>query len=119
MVHIPKETKGEHFVNLGMLTTLLAPRQQAHSHTIGQGPSIEVLQSSTEDVDVKDGPRNKEDPFEVDVKIQDWTSGKTLQWSSEEPSEKCEVYSYGFLNKQSNIFLKLQVHVGGHAVILY
>ena len=118
MVHIPKETKGEHFANLGMLTTLLAPRKQAHSGNIGQGPSIEVLQSSTEDADVKDGPCN-EDPFDVDVKTQDWTSGETLQWNSEEPNEKCEAYGYGFLNKQSNVFLKLQVHNVKKGVILY
>lgn len=42
-MHVPKKKKGEHFINLDMLTTLLAQRKKVDLRTVGKKPIIEIL----------------------------------------------------------------------------
>lgn len=41
-----KVNKGEHFENLDMITTLLAPPKTEDKETVKTGPSIEVISSN-------------------------------------------------------------------------
>ena len=107
VVHIPKKTPGEHFSNLGMLTTLLKPRSigKAQMLCAGQTPCIEVVSSEPgiplcyviksqrkasfiaakvendmmiSDRSDNDGTDSETECFETEEKRFDWQSGASV-----------------------------------------
>ncbi|XP_068205701.1 protein SHQ1 homolog [Palaemon carinicauda] len=94
-----KETPGQHFANLDMLTTLLAPQG---GHGVNK-PLIEVIDGQNEDSGDEDNDANC-----------DWSYYQTL------PDENIVIggHKYGFANTYSGVFTALQDELKGVVDIL-
>ncbi|XP_064632861.1 protein SHQ1 homolog [Lineus longissimus] len=103
---IPKQTPGEHFRGLDMITKLLAPK----GNTNAKAPLIEVL-DSTEDPSTGGGEafRDEEEDFDEDF---DWQI-EQIPYSLEKDPILEESYKYGFANLRSGVFLRLQDELYG------
>ncbi len=66
LVHLPKEKAGQHFNNLGMLTTLLGNSKKVKIKSTGCQPKIEVISSVNED-------GTEDEVFTVEEKQFDWS----------------------------------------------
>ncbi|XP_065811042.1 protein SHQ1 homolog [Labrus bergylta] len=93
IVWVPKETPGEHFEGLQMLTSLLAPKGSRSAK-----PLIEVL--STES---SKSTGNDEDEDEEEF---DWSFEQEMFQESSEEKQK-----YGFGNKRTGVFARLQEEI--------
>ncbi|XP_076105320.1 protein SHQ1 homolog [Mytilus galloprovincialis] len=91
-VTVPKETPGESFEGLDMITKLLTNKGQ----TTGQSPLIEVLNESTDDRQAE--KEEEEEEF-------DWHIEQT-PYNEKELSLDCP--KYGFANQKSGVFTRLQ-----------
>ena len=71
LVHLPKEKTGQHFDNLGMLTTLLANSKKVEIKSAGSQPLIEVI--GEHGGSLSDNSGTEEDVFTVEEKEFDWS----------------------------------------------
>ncbi|XP_026534843.1 protein SHQ1 homolog [Notechis scutatus] len=88
-IHLPKETPGEKFDGLDMLTVLLAPKKSRSAK-----PLVEEMGAPDEE--------NMEEEEEFD-----WEIEQTLQKDNMEDS-LCPSSSYGFGSQKSGVFRRLQ-----------
>ncbi|XP_034296454.1 protein SHQ1 homolog [Pantherophis guttatus] len=88
-IHLPKETPGEKFDGLDMLTALLAPKKSRSAK-----PLVEEMDAPDEE--------NMEEEEEFD-----WEIEQTLQKDNLEDS-LCPSGSYGFGSQKSGVFRRLQ-----------
>ncbi|XP_026578220.1 protein SHQ1 homolog [Pseudonaja textilis] len=88
-IHLPKETPGEKFDGLDMLTVLLAPKKSRSAK-----PLVEEMGAPDEE--------NMEEEEEFD-----WEIEQTLQKDNMEDS-LCPSCSYGFGSQKSGVFRRLQ-----------
>ncbi|KAM7006588.1 LOW QUALITY PROTEIN: protein SHQ1 homolog [Tautogolabrus adspersus] len=93
IVWVPKETPGEHFEGLQMLTSLLAPKGSRSAKSLVEVLSTEYSKSSGNDED--------EDEEEFD-----WNFEQEMFQESSEEKQK-----YGFGNKRSGVFARLQEEI--------
>ncbi|XP_051270091.1 protein SHQ1 homolog isoform X2 [Dicentrarchus labrax] len=94
-LRVPKETAGEHFEGLQMLTSLLAPKGSRSAQ-----PLVEDL--STEGCGESAGDDEDEDEEEYDWQVEQ----EVYKESSEE--ELKALQKYGFGNQRSGVFVRLQ-----------
>ncbi|XP_035518596.1 protein SHQ1 homolog [Morone saxatilis] len=94
-LRVPKETTGEHFEGLQMLTSLLAPKGSRSAQ-----PLVEDL--STEGCGESEGDDEDEDEEEFDWQVEQ----EVYKESSEE--ELKALQKYGFGNQRSGVFVRLQ-----------
>ncbi|XP_064404821.1 protein SHQ1 homolog isoform X2 [Halichondria panicea] len=100
-VHLPKLQSGEHFDNLGMLTTLLSKKPA--KATQSQKPLIEVIGANVRD--------SCSSESEDDI---DWQAEQILSEDhplNHTPSLMPNAIAYGFANQHSGVFLKLQEEI--------
>ncbi|XP_053155488.1 protein SHQ1 homolog isoform X2 [Hemicordylus capensis] len=88
-VHLPKETTGEYFDGLGMLTALLAPKKSRSAK-----PLVEEM-----------GARNEMEGEEEEF---DWE----IEQTPYDENNLCLSCSYGFGNLKSGVFRRLQDELG-------
>ncbi|XP_066283636.1 protein SHQ1 homolog isoform X2 [Branchiostoma lanceolatum] len=91
-VLVPKECPGEHFEGLDLLTKLLAPKGARSA----SGAGVEVL--ATDDAEEDD-----DDDEEID-----WQVEQEPWWENQSQSEIQPGMKYGFANRRSGVFGKLQ-----------
>ncbi|XP_033102345.1 protein SHQ1 homolog [Anneissia japonica] len=107
-ITIPKETKGEYFEGLDMLTKLLAPSGQTHT----EGACIEVTGSSECSVQAGSGHMFEDDTLDDgDEEEIDWQVVQAPYLDDETVTlgNAC----YGFANKKSGVFRRLQEELCG------
>ncbi|XP_041812476.1 protein SHQ1 homolog [Chelmon rostratus] len=92
-LRVPKETAGEHFEGLQMLTSLLAPKGSRSAK-----PLVEDLSTGNESV----GDEEDEDEEEFDWQVEQ----EVYKESSEE--ELRALQTYGFGSQRSGVFARLQ-----------
>ncbi|XP_044021730.1 protein SHQ1 homolog isoform X2 [Siniperca chuatsi] len=93
-LRVPKETAGEHFKELQMLTSLLAPKGSRSAKPLVEDVSTGYSESMGEDED--------EDEEEFDWQVEQ----EVYKESSEE--ELRALQKYGFGNQRSGVFARLQ-----------
>ncbi|XP_078677362.1 protein SHQ1 homolog [Branchiostoma floridae x Branchiostoma belcheri] len=93
-VLVPKECPGEHFEGLDLLTKLLAPKGVRSA----SGAGVEVLGTGTDDAE-----EEEEDEEEID-----WQVEQVPWWENQPQSEIQPGMKYGFANRRSGVFSKLQ-----------
>lgn len=103
-IKVPKETKGQQFEGLDMITKLLTPKGQ----TTAQSPMIEVLSESN----------NTGVDKESEEEVEDVDEEEDIDWHIEqipytEPELSLDCPKYGFANQKSGIFSRLQDEVVG------
>ncbi|CAH1264902.1 SHQ1 [Branchiostoma lanceolatum] len=91
-VLVPKECPGEHFEGLDLLTKLLAPKGARSA----SGAGVEVLGTGTDDAE-------EEEEEEID-----WQVEQVPWWENQPQSEIQPGMKYGFANRRSGVFSKLQ-----------
>ncbi|KAI8511147.1 Hsp90 cochaperone shq1 [Branchiostoma belcheri] len=91
-VLVPKECPGEHFEGLDLLTKLLAPKGTRSA----SGAGVEVLGTGTDDAE-------EEEEEEID-----WQVEQVPWWENQPQSEIQPGMKYGFANRRSGVFSKLQ-----------
>ncbi|XP_033822539.2 protein SHQ1 homolog [Periophthalmus magnuspinnatus] len=92
-LRVPKETAGEHFEGLDLLTSLLAPKGSKSAK-----PLIEEVTACAEGEDVEDEEEEKE--F-------DWQTEQLVY--QETPEEQLtQMHKYGFGNQRTGVFARLQ-----------
>ncbi|XP_071376231.1 protein SHQ1 homolog [Centroberyx affinis] len=94
-LRVPKETAGEHFEGLQMLTSLLAPKGSRSAKPLVEDISMEACRGSVGDDEEED-----EEEFDWQVEQEVYTE------SSEE--ELGSLQKYGFGNQRSGVFARLQ-----------
>ncbi|XP_078595082.1 protein SHQ1 homolog [Branchiostoma floridae x Branchiostoma japonicum] len=92
-VLVPKECPGEHFEGLDLLTKLLAPKGTRSA----AGAGVEVLGTGADDAEDDD------DEEEID-----WQVEQVPWWENQPQSEVQPGMKYGFANRRSGVFSKLQ-----------
>ncbi|XP_076601495.1 protein SHQ1 homolog [Chaetodon auriga] len=97
-LRVPKETAGEHFEGLQMLTSLLAPKGSRSAKPLVEDLSTECSESMGDDED--------EDEEEFDWQVEQ----EVYKESSEE--ELRGLQTYGFGSQRSGVFARLQEELG-------
>ena len=72
VVQIPKRNEGEHFTNLGMLTTLFANKRQVDLRSVGAKPTIEVIDGDSSNCGGPKTPTDEDSTTEVQKKEFEW-----------------------------------------------
>ncbi|XP_035675864.1 protein SHQ1 homolog [Branchiostoma floridae] len=90
-VLVPKECPGEHFEGLDLLTKLLAPKGTRSA----AGAGVEVLGT--------DDAKDEEEEEEID-----WQVEQVPWWENQPQAEVQPGMKYGFANRRSGVFSKLQ-----------
>lgn len=98
-VRVPKETAGEHFEGLQMLTSLLAPKGSRSAKPLAEDVSTDGCSQTMGDVE-------EEDEEEFDWQVEQ----EVYKESSEE--ELRALQKYGFGNQRSGVFARLQEELG-------
>lgn len=120
-VHLSKLNHGEHFANLEMLTTLL-PSKRKDLKTLGEKPSIEVLEPGTDGAAVGGASEEEEEEFDWEVEQNCPSDPDSVIITIVEYSDMIIVFvlcqclevlsglsPYGFALQYKGVFLKLQV----------
>ncbi|XP_037535069.1 protein SHQ1 homolog [Nematolebias whitei] len=94
-LQVPKETPGEHFEGLQMLTSLLAPRGSRSARPLVEDVSVGACSEGARDDEEED-----EEEFDWQVEQEVYTE------RSEE--ELSVLHKYGFGNRRSGVFARLQ-----------
>lgn len=97
-LQVPKQTSGEHFEGLQMLTSLLAPRGVRSAKPLVEDMSMEACGGST------DSTREDEEEDEDDL---DWQVEQEAFMECSE-AELQSLQRYGFGNLRSGVFTRLQ-----------
>ncbi|KAK7155662.1 hypothetical protein R3I93_010342 [Phoxinus phoxinus] len=94
-LHVPKETAGQHFEGLEMLTSLLAPKGSRSAKPLVEDTGVlsEACGGGCEEED-----EEEEFDWEIEQEIYTETSAETLK----------EYHKYGFGNLRSGVFTRLQ-----------
>ncbi|KAL4226388.1 Hsp90 cochaperone shq1 [Mactra antiquata] len=95
-VLVPKETSGEHFEGLDMLTKLLAPQKK----TKDVSPLIEVINDDDDDSNIGNDNTDNDDGDDFDWCIE--------QEPYVEKQGLLDAPKYGFANQKSGVFQRLQ-----------
>uniref|UniRef100_A0A672NVG9 Protein SHQ1 homolog n=1 Tax=Sinocyclocheilus grahami TaxID=75366 RepID=A0A672NVG9_SINGR len=91
MLHVPKETAGEHFEGLEMLTSLLAPKGSRSAKQLVE--DTEACGGGCEEED-----EEEEFDWQIEQEVYTETPAETLK----------EYHKYGFGNLRSGVFARLQ-----------
>ncbi|KAE8297957.1 Protein SHQ1-like protein [Larimichthys crocea] len=93
-LRVPKETAGEHFEGLQMLTSLLAPKGSRSAKPLVEDISTECSESVGDDEDEDEGDFD----WQVEQEVYKETSEEELR----------ALQTYGFGNQRSGVFARLQ-----------
>ncbi|KPP67954.1 hypothetical protein Z043_113401 [Scleropages formosus] len=96
-LRVPKETAGQHFEGLEMLTSLLAPRGSKSAK-----PLVEDLDACSRS---EEGEEEDSDDFDWQVEQEVYTESSEQLLNS--------LQKYGFGNKRSGVFIRLQEELSG------
>ncbi|CAL8337103.1 unnamed protein product [Merluccius merluccius] len=98
---VPKESAGEHFEGLQMLTSLLAPKGSRSARPLVEDISIEASGAAGDDDD-DEGEDEEEFDWQVEQEV----------YTESSEAELASLQKYGFGNQRAGVFARLQEELG-------